>query len=114
QFDHAAHTGQGVRGALITIDQTPFTAARFFANEPSSPRQARAQAVLDKLKNESEQSWQQIAKEDGTTATTLSALGVDRSAQLIYHGYVVAMMNSHIVLGYPLLSLPARQRFVAL
>ena len=44
----------------------------------------------------------------------LSSLGVERSARLLHHGYVLAMMNLHVILGYPLLDVPERARFVEL
>ena len=42
------------------------------------------------------------------------APGVDRSASLLYHAYVVAMCNALVVLRYPLLLVPEIERFGAL
>ena len=36
------------------------------------------------------------------------------SAALLEHSYVLAMCNLHVLLGYPLLALPAKERFEAL
>jgi hypothetical protein len=55
-------------------------------------------------------------------ATTLSKLGTEVSARLMYHGYVTAMCNLHVVFGdpeskyggWPLLAVPGLDRFRAL
>ena len=43
--------------------------------------------------------------------TTLSRLGADAATNLLYHGYVLAMANLHVILGYPLLPIPSIDRF---
>lgn len=43
--------------------------------------------------------------------TTLSRLGTETAAYLLYHGYVLAMVNLHVILGYPLLPVPSIDRF---
>ena len=43
--------------------------------------------------------------------TTLSRLGGDVAANLLYHGYVLAMANLHVILGLPLIKVPSIDRF---
>jgi predicted acylesterase/phospholipase RssA len=112
RFDEAAKSGIGLRGALVTIDQTPYTVADYFVKSTTWPdRASRANAVLTMLQNERKEEWERITDENRHTATTFGTFGTQRSAQLIYHAYVVAMMNLHIVLDYPLLPMPTRKEF---
>jgi hypothetical protein len=46
--------------------------------------------------------------------TTLSKLAEDSSAWLVEHGYALALANLHVLLAYPLLEVPAPERFDAL
>jgi hypothetical protein len=45
-------------------------------------------------------SWDAAA--NGAVKTTLSRIGADRAQSLIRRGYVLTMVNSHVLLGYPL------------
>jgi hypothetical protein len=46
--------------------------------------------------------------------TTLSKLGRVKAARLVEHGYVLAMANLHVILGYPLAPIPEASEFDAL
>jgi len=85
---------------LVQIDQSPFVVAKAFAHG-TAPVAERARAVLEALRNgpTSEAEWSQIARENSAVATTLSKLGIDVSARLIYQGYVVTMCNLHVLFG---------------
>jgi hypothetical protein len=62
-----------------------------------------------------EKEWDALAKRAGSTKTSLSKLGQARSADLLQHGYLLAMANLHVILGYPLVQpLPSRSRFEAM
>ena len=69
--------------------------------------------MLEKL-GDTEEEWQRITDSNVRVRTTLSRLGPDAAARLIYHGYVLAMANLHTILDSPLLDVPDRSRFVAL
>lgn len=43
--------------------------------------------------------------------TTLRRLGPSKAARLVRHGYVLAMANLQVILGYELRELPAAARF---
>jgi len=49
--------------------------------------------------------WTNIARENSAVATSLSKLGIEVSARLMYQGYVVTMCNLHVLFGadFPLL-----------
>jgi hypothetical protein len=63
------------------------------------------------LAGEDQAQWATIAKANSAVATTLTALGPETSARLLHHGYLLAMTNLHVILGYPLLAVPDRKRF---
>jgi hypothetical protein len=99
-------------GVLVTIDQTPFNVANYFKNSASEPDRAiRAKNVLNALSGHSEDDWKALARASGNVPTTLSKLGQKISAQLIYHAYVVANTNCHVILNYPLLPIPTAGHF---
>jgi hypothetical protein len=48
--------------------------------------------------------WEKIRKENWKVPTTLSPLGIEKTAQLLYQGYFCAMMNLHILMDeYPII-----------
>ncbi len=93
-------------GALVHIAQSPYDVAGKFATDTTWPGRAqRAGAVLALLRADattSEADWAAIAKDDPKVKTTLSALGIETSARLLRHAYVLSMANLHVILGFPL------------
>ena len=90
---------------LVQISQSPFLVPNAYARE-TTPVGQRARDVLDFLsQGPSSKAWEQIANQNSAVATTLSKLGADVSARLIYQGYVVTMCNLHVFFGndFPLL-----------
>lgn len=90
----------GIPSALVQIAQSPFVVANAFARG-TNPVAERAKAVLAMLQNgpTSEEQWAQIARDNSSVGTSLSKLGIDVSARLIYQGYVVTMCNLHVLFG---------------
>jgi predicted acylesterase/phospholipase RssA len=114
RFDRSVLTGTGMRGALVHIPQSPFDVPRAFEQSRDWPdRAARARAVLAKL-GDTEREWEQVAREDVSVPTVLSALGTRISAQLLRHGFVLAMSNLHVILDFPLLDSPPIAWFQAI
>jgi predicted acylesterase/phospholipase RssA len=114
RFQLAEQKNQGLRGALVHIPQSPFaTADAFVSDRDHLERAARARAALERLgyNKATRQEWQAIADQNSRVATVLSSLGDQVAARLLRHGYVLAMVNLHVILGYPLLELPAHDRF---
>ncbi len=98
-------TASGLPSVLVQIAQSPFVVANAFSRDQSAVGQ-RARAVLEFLRQgPSSEAWAKIANENSAVATTLSKLGADVSARLIYQGYVVTMCNLHVFFGddFPLL-----------
>lgn len=117
RFELAELQHQGLRGALVHIPQSPYAVPDAFAQAGSDPdRAARARTALSRLGTDdaTRQEWQMIADKNSRVATVLSSLGNEVSARLLRHGYVLAMVNLHVLLGYPLLDVPDAQRFEAL
>lgn len=88
---------KGLPGVLVQISQSPFVVAKAFA-KGNGVAAGRAKAVLALLGN-TEDTWAKIAQDNAKVGTTLSKLGTDVSARLVYQGYVVAMCNVHILFG---------------
>jgi hypothetical protein len=92
-------TSSALPSVLVQIAQSPFVVANAFSRDQSAVGQ-RARAVLEFLsQGPSSEAWTQIANENSAVATTLSKLGADVSARLIYQGYVVTMCNLHVFFG---------------
>jgi hypothetical protein len=121
RFDLAERERRGLRGALVHIPQSPFDVPdEFCAEDRRWPdRAARARAALAALETsaasaDARTEWSEVAGENAAVATTLVGLGDAVAARLLHHAYVLAMVNLHVILGYPLLAVPERARFAAL
>jgi predicted acylesterase/phospholipase RssA len=123
RFELAERDDEGLRGALVHIPQSPFRVPRRLADEKGSDgaptaRAGRAATALDALRESGgtdvEAEWTAIAKANAAVPTTLVKFDVATSARLLHHAYVLAMVNLHVLLGYPLLDLPALAEFEAL
>ncbi|HEU4507582.1 MAG TPA: patatin-like phospholipase family protein [Pyrinomonadaceae bacterium] len=89
---------------LVQISQSPFLVPDTYAKE-TVPVGQRARDVLQFLsQGPSREAWAQIARDNSNVATTLSKLGAEVSARLVYHAYVLMMCNLHVFFGddYPL------------
>ena len=113
RFDRATREQQGLEGALIMINRSPFWTADYFDRQEATwpERAIRARRVLEVLGDSSRGQWEELAKSNTGVKTTLSRLGEDVAANLIYHGYVLAMANLHVILGFPLIEDPSIERF---
>jgi hypothetical protein len=116
RFDFAEKHPPGLRGALVHIEQSPFRVPRAFEDEDElwpqrAQRATEARATLESGGEFREQDWKKIAKANAAVPTTLVAFSEEDTARLLHHAYVLAMVNLHVVLGYPLLDVPPRQRF---
>ena len=106
---------EGMSGALVHIAQSPFrvpslTVQRF---PEGDERVAPAQAVLAKLGGD-EKRRQEVVQLTRGVKTTLSKVGAEKATRLVEHGYMLALANLHVHLGYPLLDVPPPERFDAL
>jgi hypothetical protein len=101
--------GQTLRGTIVQISQNPVRVPQRFA-DGSGDAAARAQAVLALLAG-TEDEWHKRVDRTQRVKTTLSRIPAPLAADLVHHGYVLAMANLHTVLAYPLLPLPAASAF---
>lgn len=114
RFDRAELQKMGMRGALVHIPQSPFEVPDALTDRGEWPdRQRWAHEALEALGDtpKNREDWEEVARADAAVGTVLNRLGMEVSARLLYHGYVLAMINLHVILGYPLLPMPGRDRF---
>ncbi len=113
RFDRAERDGRGIKGAFVMINRSPYWTADYFSKQTETwpGRAERALCVLQMLGEENREKWNHLAKENSHVKTTLSRLGSDVSVNLLYHGYVSAMANLHVILDFPLLTVPSINRF---
>jgi predicted acylesterase/phospholipase RssA len=119
RFDLAELHPPGLRGALVHIEQSPFKVPASFERQAERwPERARrashARERLEASGEPDEPAWEAIAKDSAAVPTTLVAFSNEVTASLLHHAYVLAMVNLHVILDYPLLDVPSRQRFTDL
>jgi predicted acylesterase/phospholipase RssA len=116
RFSRADKEGKGLRGALVYISRSPFRIPQDFAGGEDE-RSRRADAALTLLQGDDpdltsvEKEWTKVAKDNAAIKTTLRRTDPADAARLMHHAYVMAMVNLHVILGYPLLDLPEYGRF---
>jgi Patatin-like phospholipase len=96
-------------GVMVQIDRSPHALPAAFANGDDAYSQ-RARAALAAL-GETATEWAAIAETNRAVKTNLSAIGIDASARLLRHAYVLTMVNAHTVLNYPLYDIPDLDSF---
>jgi hypothetical protein len=101
-WDAAALAGHGTRGALVHIGQSPFEVPDAFSKATARwPQRAlRAQDALKWLGDtpENRAAWAETAKLNRDVPTVLRKLDPDKTARLLWHAYVVAACNLHVIL----------------
>jgi hypothetical protein len=99
-------------GVLLDIASDPFAAAEYFKDAAAvwPERAQRAVAVLTKKPDD----WISDAAWAAGVGTNLSKLGVDTSARLLRHAYLLAAMNLHLFAGFRLIDPPDLSEFEAL
>jgi predicted acylesterase/phospholipase RssA len=112
-YERSYLVGAGLRGALVHIPQSPLRVATAYRSSTDPEVAARAAEVLALLGPTADR-WDALAKNANRMRTSLTKLGTKASADLLEHGYVLAMCNLHVILGYELRSLPDRARLEAL
>ena len=114
-WETAARAGHGVIGALVQIAQSPFEVPDAFAQDDRLPdRAGRAREAIAWLGggDANRAAWAAVAEESRTLPTVLRKLGPDATARLLWHAYVLAACNLHVLLpGYPLPPLPTEEEF---
>ena len=106
-WDTAADLKHGPRGALVHIAQSPFEVPDAFAGATGrrAQRQARAHEALAWLggTEQDRAAWAEVARQNRAVPTVLRKLGPEATARLLWHAYVLAASNLHVLLDdYPL------------
>lgn len=115
RFKQAESDGEGLRGTLVHIPQSPFKVAAGWERD-AGEKGRRAGAVIAALDADgdrpaAEKRWEEVAQANAKVATTLLPLEPAVASRLMHHAYVLAMANLHVHLDYPLLPAPDRSRF---
>jgi hypothetical protein len=120
RWDAAARAGAGVQGALVHIAQSPYEVPDAFAGADAAwpGRAERARKALVWLGDTagSRAAWTELAARSRGVPTVLRKLGPDVTARLLWHAYVLAACNLHVILDdFPLPGqLPTVESFRAL
>jgi hypothetical protein len=101
-----------LRGAIVQINQSPFHVPQTYA-DGSGDEAGRAHAVLALL-GETEDEWKGRVDRTRRVKTTLSRIPAPLAADLVHHGYVLAMVNLHVILDQPPLEPPPASWFADL
>lgn len=106
-WDTAADLKHGPRGALVHIAQSPFEVPAAFAGATGrwAQRQVRAHEALAWLggTDQDRAAWAEVARQNRAVPTVLRKLGPEATARLLWHAYVLAASNLHVLLDdYPL------------
>ena len=108
----AADPGGALAGTLVQIDRDPFDLPDAFApHDDDMGRRARAAVARLGDTEANRDAWGRERKANQAVGTALSRIPVQRAASLLRHAYALTMVNSHVLLGYPLRDVPDLARF---
>jgi hypothetical protein len=107
---------EALAGTTIQIDRSPFELPDdYHGRDGFSARAEEAIKVLNAgTDGDARTYWAAEAKVNRKVKTTLSRIKPARAESLIRHAYVLTMVNSHVLLDYPLHQIPAPARFAGL
>ena len=96
----------------VNIPRSPLDVPDAFA-KGTDEAATRARVVLEVLEP-GRPDWDAAAERSARASTSLSPMGEAVTIDLLRHGYVLAMVNLHVILGYPWLDVPTRESFEAM
>jgi hypothetical protein len=99
-------------GVIVNIPRSPLDVPDAYA-QGADEAAIRARAVLEVLEPE-RSDWDATAERNARASTSLSPMGEAVTIDLLRHGYALAMVNLHVILGYPWLEVPSRESFKAM
>jgi hypothetical protein len=97
------HSGLAA-GVFAQITASPYDTVAQFAGRPGWTPNARTEraeetrAFLDR-NGYSEEWWASAVGQNRAVGTTLAPLGVEPTARLLEHGYVLTLVNLYVILG---------------
>jgi hypothetical protein len=87
---------------ILDISSPPAKLAKAIAEMPDGGVMSeRAAAMVPQLERTHDQYWNDFVHRTSSTRTTLSAVGPDRAAVLIRHGYINAAVACNAKFGGP-------------
>lgn len=111
RFDRARDTGKGTTGAYIGIDQSPHVVPDKLKEHKMHGARAKAASQALERGPTSAEDWRAVAEASDSMSTHLNRLDPAEASDVVWHAYVVTMINLHVLLDYPLLAIPNRDRF---
>ncbi len=115
--DSDGDSDSGLDGAFVQITASPYDAPRRFASRAGHEPDAfarRAQRAVEYLDGQgyTPEWWASTVVTTSGVGTTLAKLGRSTTAALLEHGYVLTLVNLHVILGIGDLDRPLdRSRF---
>jgi predicted acylesterase/phospholipase RssA len=104
-------------GVFVQIADSPYTLARSWLPTDGHEPDAAGRRALDAIAfldayGIAEDEWDAVAARSAAVPTTLKPLGTAASAELLEHGYVLTLVNAHVLLGFgDLETVAKRNRF---
>ena len=98
----------GLSGSLVHIGSTPAWVGK--PNLPESADKAACERVAAKLAGVQPEWLNETLRRSRNAKTTLAAVGAKHAVALLWHGYVLTMVNLHVFHAAPLLDLPSENR----
>jgi predicted acylesterase/phospholipase RssA len=100
---------EALRGATIQINRSPFEIPTNYRSGTDALA-ARARAAIAILGDQTREFWAAEADRNRRVKTTLSRVTPARAESLIRHGYMLSMVNCHVLLDYPLVGPPPSEK----
>lgn len=103
--DEDATPDKKLSGVFVQITDSPYNYPRAFSSgQPGSGDPGRAERAREALAflhehSHGEERWEEIVRGTSGVKTTLARLGVDCTAELLEHGYMLTMVNLYVVSG---------------
>ncbi len=103
EFRRPESPDEGTLGGIFAqITDSPYRIARMFCSAATGRHDSladRADAAIAFLDAQgyTEAGWTAIVKRTSSVATTLAPLGLDLTSELVEHGYVLTMLNLHVL-----------------
>ena len=105
-FEDSLMKNEGMKGVMVMLEQTPYEVLYHFNKTTEQNFYCQRQRALNVLKTMPEKTcsehWNRVREKSLKAPTTLRTIKEEFAQNLVYHSFVLAMINTHVILGYPL------------
>ena len=106
EFENALKNNVGMKGIMVMLEQTPYTLLNYFGKITEPEFNYQRQRALKVLKNFPEQQygdhWSRVREISLNAPTTLCTIKEEIAQNLVYHSFILTMINAHVILDYPI------------